>query len=277
MTNSSALASFSGHVVLVGAGQMGGALLKGWLRLGIDPHKITVLDPHVGPAIKAQIDSYGVELNPSDITFADVLVLAIKPQMADDVLPKLNGLIGKTTLVLSVMAGKTIGGMQSVFGKDRPVIRTIPNTPAQVGRGMTAAYASPQVSAAQKQMAHELLSAVGAVEWLSQESLIDAATAVSGSGPAYVFYLVEALARAGEVAGLPHDIAAKLARVTIEGAGELLHSLPTIPPATLRQNVTSPNGTTHAALQVMMGAHGIDPIIEHAVQAATRRSKELAG
>ncbi len=277
MTDTSALAGFSGQIILVGAGQMGGALLKGWLRLGLNPARVTVMDPSPPPAIKAQIEAKGIALNPAEHAFADVLVLAVKPQIAEEVMPKIADVVGKTTLVMSVMAGKTIAGMEKAFGKDRPIIRTIPNTPAQVGRGITAACPNSHVTAAQKQMAHQLLSAVGAVEWLQHEVLIDAVTALSGSGPAYVFYLVEALARAGEVAGLPHDLAERLARATVEGAGELMHALPSVPPATLRQNVTSPNGTTHAALQVMMGASGIDPIIEKAVQAATRRSRELAG
>ena len=277
MSEAPPLSSFTGHLVLVGAGQMGGALLKGWLRLGLDPHRVTVLDPKPPANIMPLIEAGHIQFNPDNPPFADTLVLAIKPQMADEVMPRLTQLVGKTTLIISVMAGKTIHTIENALGADTAVIRTIPNTPASVGRGITAAVPNSKATQAHIETADLLLSAVGAVEWLNEEALIDAVTALSGSGPAYVFYLAEILARAGVAAGLDPDLASRLARATVEGAAELMHRSPDVSPATLRQNVTSPNGTTHAALQVMMGPTGIDPIMVAAIQAAARRSRELAG
>jgi pyrroline-5-carboxylate reductase len=271
------LSGFNGELVLVGAGQMGGALLRGWLRLGLHPKRVTVLDPRPPAPIRAVIEAQGIALDPKDPPFADVLVLAVKPQIADDVMPLVTSLIAKTTVVVSVMAGKTIASMEKVYGRETAVVRTIPNTPAQVGRGITAAFPNAHVTEAQRALVDTLLTAVGRAEWLEREDLIDVATAVSGSGPAYVFLLAEALARAGEAAGLPHDIAVRLARATVEGAGELLYRAHDIEAATLRENVTSPNGTTYAALQVLMAADGIDPLLRHAVAAAANRSRELAG
>ncbi|QCI63709.1 pyrroline-5-carboxylate reductase [Phreatobacter stygius] len=271
------LHAFNGHLVLVGAGQMGGALLAGWLKLGLAPQRVTVIDPKPPAAIRAVIDAHGIALDPPKPALADVLVLAIKPQMADEVMPLVKHLVGRTTVVVSVMAGKTIARMEQVFGQDAAVVRTIPNTPAAVGRGITGAAANRHVNEAQRVLVDNLLSAVGRVEWLEREDWIDVVTAVSGSGPAYVFLLAETLARAGAAAGLPEDLAARLARATVEGAGELLYRSPAVEPAVLRQNVTSPNGTTHAALQVLMAADGIGPVFEAAVAAATKRSRELAG
>lgn len=271
------LDAFNGHLVLVGAGQMGGALLAGWLKLGLAPGRVTVIDPKPPATIRAIIDAHGIALDPPSPAIADVLVLAVKPQLADEVMPLVKHLVGKTTVVVSVMAGKTIARMEQVYGADTAVVRTIPNTPAAVGRGITGAAANRHVNEAQRLLVDNLLSAVGRVEWLAREDWIDAVTAVSGSGPAYVFLLAETLAKAGVAAGLPPELAARLARATVEGAGELLHRSPQVEPATLRQNVTSPNGTTHAALQVLMAADGIDPIFVAAVAAATKRSRELAG
>ncbi|MBN8938760.1 MAG: pyrroline-5-carboxylate reductase [Rhizobiales bacterium] len=271
------LDAFNGHLVLVGAGQMGGALLAGWLKLGLAPGRVTVIDPKPPATIRAIIDAHGIALDPPSPAIADVLVLAVKPQLADEVMPLVRHLVGKTTVVVSVMAGKTIARMEQVYGAQTAVVRTIPNTPAAVGRGITGAAANRHVGEAQRLLVDNLLSAVGRVEWLAREDWIDAVTAVSGSGPAYVFLLAETLAKAGVAAGLPPELAARLARATVEGAGELLHRSPAVEPATLRQNVTSPNGTTHAALQVLMAADGIDPIFAAAVAAATKRSRELAG
>jgi pyrroline-5-carboxylate reductase len=271
------LQAFNGNVVLVGAGQMGGALLSGWLKLGMPPERMTVIDPRPPANIRTLIDAHAIALDPSDPPLADVLFLAVKPQIADDVMPLVKHLVAKTTVVVSVMAGKTIATMEQVYGRETAIVRTIPNTPASVGRGMTGAAANARVSEAQRILVDTLLTAVGSVEWLAREDWIDAVTAVSGSGPAYVFLLAEVLAKAGVEAGLPHALAARLARVTVEGAGELMHRSPTIEPTTLRQNVTSPNGTTHAALQVLMGEHGIDPIFVEAIRAAAKRSRELAG
>lgn len=274
---SRSLAAFTGHVVLVGAGQMGGALLRGWLGHGLAPARITVVDPRPPANVQAIIDAHGIALDPAEPAVADVLILAVKPQIADDVMPLVRHLVGPRTVVVSVMAGKTIARLEAIFGAGTAIVRTIPNPPAAVGRGITGAAANDQVSTDQRAAVETLLSAVGRVEWLIEESWIDIVTAVSGSGPAYVFLLAEVLAKAGAAAGLPPDLAARLARATVEGAGELMHRSPEVEPATLRQNVTSPNGTTHAALQVLMGADGIDSAFVAAIAAAAKRSRELAG
>jgi pyrroline-5-carboxylate reductase len=271
------LQAFNGNLVLVGAGQMGGALLSGWLKLGLPPQRVTIIDPRPPANIKAIVDAHQIALDPPDPPLADVLFLAVKPQIADEVMPLVKHLVAKTTVIVSVMAGKTIARMEEVFGRETAIVRTIPNTPAAVGRGMTGAAANARVTEAQRILVDTLLTAVGQVEWLAREDWIDAVTAVSGSGPAYVFLLAEVLAKAGVEAGLPHGLAARLARATVEGAGELMHRSPQVEPTTLRQNVTSPNGTTYAALQVLMGENGIDPIFVEAVRAAAKRSRELAG
>lgn len=271
------LAAFDGHILLVGAGQMGGALLTGWLRLGLDPSRVTVMDPSPPANIWAVISAAKVPLNPPEVRIADVLVLAVKPQLSEQVMPGLARFCGPESVVLSVMAGKTVAGMARHFGPKAAIIRTIPNTPAAVGRGMTGAFANAPVTASRRMLIDTLLSAVGRVAWVDDEALIDVVTAVSGSGPAYVFYLAEALAQAGIKAGLPHELAEAVARATVEGAGELLYRSPDVTPATLRQNVTSPNGTTHAALSVLMASDGLSPLLVQAVDAATRRSRELAG
>jgi pyrroline-5-carboxylate reductase len=203
------------------------------------------------------------------------MILAVKPQVAAEVVPPLKALARPGALAVSVMAGKTLGFLEGALG-DIAIVRSIPNTPAAIGRGITVAVPNAKVTGAQRALAHTLLSGVGAVEWVDDEALIDAATAVSGSGPAYVFLLAESLARAGAAAGLPADLAARLARATVTGSGELLHRSP-LEAATLRQNVTSPNGTTAAALAILMAADGLDPMLEKAVAAATKRSRELAG
>jgi pyrroline-5-carboxylate reductase len=186
----------------------------------------------------------------------------------------LQPLTGPDTLVLSIMAGRTLGFLEQAL--PGPVVRAMPNTPAAVGRGITVAVPNKQVSAAQRELAQLLLTAIGAVEWVEDEALMDAVTAVSGSGPAYVFLLAETLARAGEAAGLPPDLAARLARATVAGSGELLHRSP-LDAATLRENVTSPGGTTAAALEVLRSPKGLQPLLTEAVAAATKRSRELAG
>ncbi len=174
------------------------------------------------------------------------------------------------------MAGRTLAFLQSALPPHTAVVRTMPNTPAAIGRGITVAVPNAAVSAHQRDLAHRLMAATGAVEWIADESLMDAVTAVSGSGPAYVFLLAEALAKAGAAAGLPADLAGKLARATVAGSGELLHRSP-FEASALRQNVTSPGGTTAAALDVLMAADGLPKLMERAIAAATRRSRELAG
>jgi pyrroline-5-carboxylate reductase len=268
------LRSFPGTLVLVGAGKMGGAMLDGWLRLGLDPRKIVVLDPQPAPEVAA-LAGRGLRLNlPVSVGDVAVVVLAVKPQTAPEVMPSLKPLLGAGTLVLSIMAGRTLRFIEQAL--PGAVVRAMPNTPAAVGRGITVAVANKQVTAAQRELAQNLLSAVGAVEWVDDEALMDAVTAVSGSGPAYVFLLAETMARAGEAAGLPAGLAARLARETVAGSGELLHRS-TQDVATLRQNVTSPGGTTAAALDVLRADDGLEPLMISAVAAATRRSRELAG
>ncbi|MEN3383488.1 MAG: pyrroline-5-carboxylate reductase [Hyphomicrobiales bacterium] len=272
---STSLQDFTDTLVLVGAGKMGGAMLDGWLALGLDPAKVAILEPNPAPEIAALKDR-GVRINPAaaSITDAAVMILAVKPQVAAAVVPPLKVLAWPGTVAVSVMAGKTLGFLEGALG-DIAIVRSIPNTPAAIGRGITVAVPNAKVTAAQRTLAHTLLSGVGAVEWVDDEALIDTATAVSGSGPAYVFLLAESLARAGAAAGLPADLAARLARATVAGSGELLHRSP-LEAATLRQNVTSPNGTTAAALAILMAADGLDPMLEKAVAAATKRSRELA-
>jgi pyrroline-5-carboxylate reductase len=219
-----------------------------------------------------------VTLNPplASIKPPQVLVLAIKPQMLDEAAPGIAPLIGADTLVVSILAGKTIGNITARLPA-KAVARAMPNTPASVGRGIIGVAANAQTSPAQRAMADALLRAIGAVEWVADEGLIDAVTAVSGSGPAYVFHMVEALAAAGEKAGLPAEIALRLARATVEGAGELLYREPGTSAGQLRKNVTSPGGTTAAALEVLMGENGLTPLMERAVAAAARRAGELSG
>lgn len=269
--------SLKGTLVLIGAGKMGGAMLEGWLKAGVDPRQVVALDPGPPPEVAALLKAKGIRHNPplAEIRDAEVLLAAVKPQVMEDVLTPLRSLGASKPLILSIAAGKTIASFERHFGSDAAVIRTIPNTPAAVGRGITAMAANKNVSAAQMALAEQLLQSIGEVVRVENESLIDAATAVSGSGPAYVFYLTECLAAAAEAVGLPPDVAVKLARATVAGSGELMRSSG-IDAATLRQNVTSPKGTTHEALQVLMADTGMKPLMVEAVKAAARRSRELA-
>jgi len=274
VTAASALAQIHGTIVLAGAGKMGGAMLSSWLARALDANRIVVIEPYPSGEIRALVTS-GIRLNPppEDIGAAATLVVALKPQTFREAGPGLKPFAGSSTLVVSIMAGITIASLQEVCGGS--VVRAMPNTPAAIGRGITVAVAAKNVSAAQRATADALLHAIGAVEWVADESLMDAVTAVSGSGPAYVFLLAEELARAGVEAGLPLGLATKLARETVAGSGELLHRSE-LASATLRQNVTSPSGTTAAALEVLMGPDGMASLLTRAVAAATRRSKELA-
>ena len=274
MNTSSDLQSIKHTLVLAGAGKMGGAMLAGWLAQGLDAGKVAVIEPHPSDDLRALLTK-GVRLNPppKDIGAAATLVVALKPQSFREAGPAIKPFAGPATLVVSIMAGTTIASIEAVCGGS--VVRAMPNTPAAIGRGITVAVAANNVSAAQRAVADALLRATGSVEWVDDESLMDAVTAVSGSGPAYVFLLAEELARAGVEAGLPPDLATKLARETVAGSGELLHRSE-LASATLRQNVTSPGGTTAAALEVLMAKDGMQPLLTRAVAAATRRSRELA-
>ncbi|MBB4955287.1 pyrroline-5-carboxylate reductase [Agrobacterium vitis] len=266
----------AGLIVLVGAGNMGGAMLSGWLRNGVDASSILVIDPGANDAAKARFLEAGVQHvteAPKDMT-AGLLFLAVKPQVMAAVLPSLKAMVGRETVVVSVAAGKTLAFMESHLGS-AAMVRAMPNTPAMVGRGITGAYANGLVGDAQRARVHDLLKVSGPVEWVASESDIDAVTAVSGSGPAYVFYLVECMAEAGRKAGLPADLAMRLARETVAGAGELLYQSPD-DAATLRKNVTSPGGTTAAALSVLMADDAMQPIFDAAIAAAKTRAEELA-
>jgi pyrroline-5-carboxylate reductase len=268
------LNNIPGAVLLAGAGKMGGALLTGWLAQGLEPTRVGVIEPHLSDDIRA-LAAKGVKLNPASGGIGPVaaLVVAVKPQMFPEAGPQLKPFVGPDTLVVSIMAGTTVAALRGACGG--AVVRAMPNTPAAIGRGITVAVAAQGVDARQRATADALLRATGAVEWVDDETLMDAVTAVSGSGPAYIFLLAEELARAGVAVGLSPALATKLARETVSGSGELLHRSD-LDAATLRQNVTSPGGTTAAALGVLMGENGLKELMTRAVAAATARSKELA-
>jgi pyrroline-5-carboxylate reductase len=269
------LASMPGTVVLIGAGKMGGAMLDGWLARKLPPKKTVVLEPQPSKAIKA-LGKRGVRINPRDgLGKVAAMVIAVKPQTAPEALPLLASLIDRNTVVVSIMAGRTLSFLESNL-PNAAIVRAMPNTPAAIGRGITVAVGNSRVKAPARRLAHALLAATGTVEWVEDETLMDAVTAVSGSGPAYVFLLAEAMAQAGAAAGLPPALAEQLARETVAGSGELLHRSE-LAAATLRQNVTSPGGTTAAALEVLMAGDGITPLLKRAIAAATRRGRELAG
>ena len=274
MNNTQPLAQIEGTIVLAGAGKMGGAMLTGWLAQGLDAKQVAAIEPYPGEEIDALV-ARGVRLNPvpNDVGAMAALVIALKPQMYREAEAMLRSFAGPSTLVISIMAGATIASIREVCGG--AVVRAMPNTPAAIGRGITVAVAANNVSPVQRDISDALLRAIGSVEWIGDEALMDAVTAVSGSGPAYVFLLAEELARAGVEAGLPVALATQLARETVSGSGELL-SRSDLPSATLRKNVTSPGGTTAAALEVLMGPDGMQPLLIRAVAAATARSKELA-
>lgn len=270
------LGEFRGTLVLVGAGKMGSAMLDGWLARGLDPKKIIVIEPQPVKAVKA-LARRGVKLNPKDkVGVASAIVIAVKPQNAPEAVPPLARYVDKTTLVLSIMAGRTIGFLEKSLPTGTAIVRAMPNTPAAIGRGISVAVANAKISTRQRKQASDLLAAIGKVEWVDDEALMDAVTALSGSGPAYIFLLAECMARAGVAAGLPKELATRLARETVAGSAELLHRSD-LDAATLRQNVTSPGGTTAAALEVLMGPGGFDQLLTQAIAAATRRSRDLAG
>lgn len=259
-------------LVLLGCGKMGSALLSGWLEKGLAASAVHVIDPKPS----AWLEATGVHLNADLPPAPAVMLLAIKPQMMGDALDGLQAYGGGGTLILSIAAGTPIARFEEVFGAHTPVIRAMPNTPAAVGRGVTALFANPHASTADMELAQALLSAVGETVTLSAEAQMDAVTAVSGSGPAYVFHLIEAMAAAGEAEGLAPELAMQLARATVVGAGQLAYH-DDAPAAELRQNVTSPGGTTAAALEILMDKDmGLSPLMRRAVGAAAARARELA-
>ena len=263
-----------GTLVLVGAGKMGSSLLAGWLGLKLNPRKVIVIEPQPSKALIA-LKRRGVRVNYSGKTNgpAAVIVLAVKPQTAPEVLPSLVPMVNAKTVVVSIMAGRTLKFLERGL-PSAAIVRAMPNTPAAIGRGITVACPNARVTL--RACTHTPLAATGAVEWVNDEALMDAVTAVSGSGPAYVFLLAETLAQAGIAAGLPAALSEKLARTTVAGSGELLHRSE-LSAATLRTNVTSPGGTTAAALEVLMGQSGLEPLLTKAVIAATKRGRDLAG
>lgn len=267
---------FDVSLLLAGAGKMGGALLRAWLDGGYEPRQIGVVEPHPSRELLDLAQSKGFALA-APARPPQVLVLAMKPQSLDEAAARLAGVVGPATLIISILAGKTIANIKSRLPRAGAIIRAMPNLPAAVGRGIAALAANAAATPSQRAAAEALLGATGRVEWLEGEHLIDAATAISGSGPAYVFYLAEALAKAGESLGLPADLAERLARATVEGAGELLYQSPGIGVRQLRENVTSPGGTTAAALEVLTGQDGLAPLIERAARAAKERAAVLSG
>jgi pyrroline-5-carboxylate reductase len=271
--------TISGHLLLVGCGKMGGAMLHGWLQRGVRPADVTVVEPNT--AAVADLAATGIRIVadaaklPPDLKPAVVLI-AVKPQMTEGALPAYRRFSGAGTAFLSIAAGRTIAYFERHLGGEATIVRAMPNTPAAVGRGITVACGNPRMSVGQRGLCDELLAAVGEVAWVEDEGLLDAVTAVSGGGPAYVFLLIECLAEAAVAAGLPAELAMRLARVTVSGAGELAR-LSDEPASVLRQNVTSPAGTTLEALKILMAADGLQPLMTKAIAAATRRSRELAG
>lgn len=261
-------------IVLLGCGKMGSAMLAGWLENGLTPGAVWVLDPHPSQWLKS-LD--GLHLNTGLPDNPALVLIAVKPQMIGDALPVLTTLGNGDTLFVSVAAGTPIRQFADLLGSETPIIRAMPNTPAAIGRGITALIGNGQVSEAQMSMAEGLLSAVGQTVRLDDETQMDAVTAVSGSGPAYVFHLIETLAAAGVAEGLPPGLAMALAKATVGGAGQLAEDAPETPDQ-LRVNVTSPGGTTAAALNVLMNEDsGMPPLLRRAVAAAAARSRELAG
>ena len=261
------------EIVIVGCGKMGSALLKGWLAEGLDPNEITVIDPDPSDWLIKQT----VRLNKTLPINPSIVLIAVKPQMMPDVVPKLKKLGNSKTLFISIAAGTSISYFQRILGNQTPIVRAMPNTPASIGKGITAIIANAYVSDIELKATEKLLSSVGKIVSLDSEEQMDAVTAVSGSGPAYVFHLIEALADAGQANGLNAELSMTLAKATVAGAG-LLAETSNEDPTNLRINVTSPGGTTAAALKVLMDQDtGFNSLLFKAVEAASNRSKELRG
>ncbi|MEN3974624.1 pyrroline-5-carboxylate reductase [Emcibacter sp. SYSU 3D8] len=264
-------------LVLVGGGRMGSALLAGWLAQGLHGTAIIVVEPDAETSRRLKAENPDVTVVP-DLKKVrrdpEVMVLAVKPQVMGDLLS--DAAAFPQALFLSIAAGKTLDYFAQAFGANAAIVRAMPNTPAAIGKGVSVCVASGKVKEDQRRLCTALLGAVGTVAWIDNEKLMDAVTALSGSGPAYVFYLIECMAAAGQAAGLPAELADMLARQTVAGAGALVEASDDESTATLRRNVTSPNGTTEAALNVLMGENGLAPLLRHAIEAAARRSKELS-
>ncbi|MGE5369674.1 MAG: pyrroline-5-carboxylate reductase [Chloroflexota bacterium] len=266
-------------VALIGAGNMGLAMLEGWAKEGLSGGDVVVVEPNPSQRLSdlCAVKGFRVTAQPAAGAARDAVILAVKPQALDAGAISATPFVGPGSVVVSILAGKRIADLSARLPAAKAIVRAMPNTPAAIGRGMTGAFANSETTEPQRALADALLKAAGQVEWVESEALIDAVTAVSGSGPAYVFYLVESLAAAGVAAGLPEALAGRLARATVEGAGELLHREPETSAETLRQRVTSPGGTTAAALGVLMGEEGLAPLMSRAVAAAKKRAEELSG
>jgi len=259
-------------LVLLGCGKMGSAMLAGWLASGLSPSAVWVIDPNPSDWVRAQGVHVNTDLPPSPA----IVIVAVKPQMMGAVLPSLQALGNGDTLFLSIAAGTSIATFETILGQATPIVRAMPNTPAAIGQGITAMIGNGHTDGDHLHMAENLLSAIGQVVQLDAEQQMDAVTGVSGSGPAYVFYMIDALAQAGVAQGLSPDLAMQLAKATVAGAGALAQAADETP-TQLRINVTSPNGTTQAGLEVLMqDASGLTPLIEQTVAAAAERSRELA-
>ena len=270
--------TLQGPLLLAGAGKMGGAILSGLLARGLKPERIIVLDPAPSAEMFALLAERGIRCVPSIEPLAEppsVILLAVKPQVMDEAVAPLAKYAGPGTLVLTIAAGRSLQSIEAHFPQRTSVVRAMPNTPAAIGRGITVAASNPHVSPEQRKLAHELLSFLGKVLWVEDEELLDPVTAVSGSGPAYVFLLVECLAEAGQAAGLDAELSEELARATVMGSAALLeqtdHDV-----SKLREHVTSPGGTTAAALAILNGPEGLRPLLKAAVAAATKRGRELS-
>ncbi|WP_323036268.1 pyrroline-5-carboxylate reductase [Pararhodobacter sp.] len=258
-------------LVLLGCGKMGSALLQGWLQNGLEAASVTVLEPNPSDWLRGT----GVHLNTALPARPAMAVLAVKPQMMGDALPALQALGGGATVFVSIAAGTSLATIERVLGAGTPVVRAMPNTPAAVGRGITALIGNDFVPVAALDLARALMAAVGQTVMLTSEAQMDAVTAVSGSGPAYVFHLIETMTAAGVAQGLPEEMALQLAKATVAGAGALAEAAAESP-AQLRVNVTSPNGTTAAALGVLMNPEtGFPALLPRAIKAAAERSREL--
>jgi len=273
------MTKLAGPILLVGCGKMGTALLRGWIDHGLPKDEVMVVEPQAaaGQLIRTEL---GVEVVAEAGEIASefhcrAAIFAVKPQMMADVLPHYAKRMTDDTLVISIAAGTSIARFEHAFGEETPIVRAMPNTPAAIGQGVTALFANRHVDKSQQRLAEALMAAVGTVHWIDDEALMHPITAMSGGGPAYVFLLIEALAQAGIASGLPEDLAWPMARSTVIGSGALAAAGDDTA-ATLRQNVTSPGGTTEAALQVLMAADGIQPLLDRAIAAATGRSEELA-
>jgi pyrroline-5-carboxylate reductase len=269
--------SLAGPLLLVGAGKMGGALLEGWLRQGLDPASVFIQDPAPPPEVQALAARHNIAAGTAPDLPAppSVILLAVKPDLTAKLMPELEPMIGERSVVLSIAAGRTLHSLGLLLPPGTAIVRAMPNTAASVGRSMTVACANQSVTRDQALACNMLLEAVGEVVWIDDEGLMDAVTALSGSGPAYVFLLAECLAEAGRAAGLDAELARRLARATVEGAGELLRRSD-LSPQELREKVTSPKGTTAAALEVLMGKDGFADLLKRAVAAAAKRSHELS-